>query len=162
VTSTTEARSPHPYDTRALTDDQRSLADDIASAMGWGHEDTCAVWWEDPDGCSCPLLQAVADGLDGARVVEVVQELGYDSTTYRGDRLERRPFRPHPLSEKLDPDTAQRVVNKLIELHDCRDPDMGVPCSFHAGERRLIADVLYEEARLASDSTLTEESSDDH
>jgi hypothetical protein len=27
VTSTTEARSPHPYDTRALTDDQRSASD---------------------------------------------------------------------------------------------------------------------------------------
>jgi hypothetical protein len=92
-------QAEHVYDTRALTDDQRSLADDIASAMGWGHdEESCAVWWDEPDGCTCPLLQAVADGLAGARVVEVVQEMGYDRATQRGDRLERRPFRPHPLA----------------------------------------------------------------
>jgi hypothetical protein len=89
------------YDTRALTDDQRSLADDIASGMGYGHEDGCAVWWEEPDGCSCPLLQAVADGLNGARVVEVVQEWGYDPVTRRGDRLHRQTFRPHPLSAEV-------------------------------------------------------------
>jgi hypothetical protein len=88
----------HVYDTRALTDDQRSLADDIALAMGYGHEDGCAVWREDPDGCSCPLLQGIADGLAGARVVEVTQEFGYDPATRRGDRLVRQPFRPHPLS----------------------------------------------------------------
>jgi hypothetical protein len=87
------------YDTRFLTDEQRSLADDIASAMGYGHEDTCAVWWKDPDGCSCPLLQAVADGLEGARVVEIIQEWGYDPVTRRGDRLHRQTFRPHPLSQ---------------------------------------------------------------
>jgi hypothetical protein len=50
----------------------------------------------------------------------------------------------------LDVETALRVMDKLIEIHDCRDPDMGVPCSFHAREHRLLADVIYEEvARLA-------------
>jgi hypothetical protein len=90
------------YDTRSLTDDQRSLADDIASGMGWGHEESCAVWWEEPDGCSCPLLQAVADGLEAARIVEVIQEWGYDPATQRGDRLHRQTFRPHPLSKEVD------------------------------------------------------------
>ena len=94
------------FDIRHLTDDQRSLADDIASAMDFGHEDTCAVWWEDPDGCSCPLLMAVANGLKGARIVEVIQEWGYDPATQRGDRLHRQSFEPHPLSQSPVPATA--------------------------------------------------------
>lgn len=114
----------HVYDTRSLTDDQRSLADDIASGMGWGHEETCAVWQEDADGCSCPLLQAVADGLNDARVVEVVQEMGYDPKTQRGDRLQRRAFRSYPRAEAAQQSgpldvrmAAQWIVREDDERH---------------------------------------------
>jgi hypothetical protein len=47
--------------------------------------------------------------------------------------------RPYP-----DDKTVERVMDFLIWLHDCRDPDMGVPCSWHARERRQAIDVAYE------------------
>lgn len=85
------------FDIRRLTEDQRAIAEDIASSMGFGHEDACDVWSEDPDGCSCPLLESVAGALHDAGVVEMVQEVGWDPATLRGDRLVRRSFDPHPL-----------------------------------------------------------------
>ena len=116
------------YDRRALTDAQRALADEIASAMSYGHADDCQVWWEEPDGCSCPLLLDVADGLAGARIVEVTQEFGYDPATRRGDRLHRHPFLPHPLTV-VDKDIAERwlrdndlyAVTHLHEASDCAE-----------------------------------------
>lgn len=32
------------------------------------------------------------------------------------------------------------TVERLIQQHDCIDPDMGVPCAFHAQERRVFLD----------------------
>lgn len=44
-------------------------------------------------------------------VAVVVQEMGYDSDTRRGDRLVRQPFRPHPLSEAA---VASSTANLVI------------------------------------------------
>jgi hypothetical protein len=118
---TSDPQTPRTeYDRRSLTDDQRSLADDIASGMGWGHEERCGVWQEAGDGCSCPLLQAVADGLNDARVVEVVREMGYDPATQRGDRLVSTAFRPMPAEaatgakpDLLDAPTLEQIESRL-------------------------------------------------
>lgn len=108
------------YDRRALTDDQRHLAEDIASSMDYGHEEACGVWGEGGDGCTCPLLVGVADGLQGARVVVVEVERGYDPTTRRGDRVQRMPFRPMPAASAsvteprpIDTDDLRRLRDAL-------------------------------------------------
>jgi hypothetical protein len=53
-------------------------------------------------------------------------------------------------AETLDVRTVERVMDFIIDLHDCRDADMGVPCAHHARERKQAIDVAYEYARFRS------------
>lgn len=111
-------RKEPPFDRRALTDGQRYLAEDIASSMPDRHDESCGVWSEDGDGCDCPLVMAVADGLDASRVVAVEVERGYDSTTRRGDRVVRLPFRPMPdEAEASRPPASGDALRLLIDRH---------------------------------------------
>lgn len=100
---------PRPdFDQRALTEDQRYLSEDIASSMPDGHEEKCAIWWEDGDGCNCHLVLSVANGLAASRVVAIEVERGWDSTIGRGDRVVRLPFRPMPAEASTGADAAAR------------------------------------------------------
>lgn len=106
-----------PYDRRMLTDDQRSIADDIASAMSVGHISSCGVWQDDGDGCTCELLLGVADGLALAGVVAIEVERGWDPATRRGERVHRFPFRPMPFQPAADPE-AVALLRALVDEID--------------------------------------------
>lgn len=79
-----------------ISDEQLSIAEDIAASTGLGHADDCHVWWEETDGCTCELRYAIADGLKQHGIVALEQELGWDAETRRGDRVVRLEFNPMP------------------------------------------------------------------
>lgn len=89
-----------PGSTPALAE----LAESLATFASFGHSGGCSVWRDAGDECDCPLAKHIEGALVESRIVAVIEELGFDPATGRGDHLLRTVIRPSSLAEMaIDP-----------------------------------------------------------